>query len=334
MDVVPLKPSPRDPSATRTSPSGGFKPEAPTPTHLSRGRLSILLSSSSCRCSFSCSFCSRSSTSRSRAAVSTGLAPPKMEAARLDCAAGATAASSSLGALRGFRFSFGLCVGPAWSKSRRASAHRTPSRAHRTPSRGRDPPPSPHLCPRGGNRPGRSRPGSSSDPCGRPAGRSGRRSGRRSPGSRRPGGSRCRTPSCRCLSWSRSLREEKPFPVNPVSPSTSNASLQVGVYNTTALQSNLGRAGLCEDESKARDSSRQGRRARARPAQPLAGRSAPGALGSPCRPAVTRDTHLGRSPCCGHRSGPCPRSRGPCPSAAHRDTDRRSGPGTLRRTRG
>lgn len=84
----------------------------PAPAHLSRGRLSILLSSSSWRCSFSCSFCSRSSTSRSLAAVSTGLAPPKMEAARLDWGAGAAEVSSSLGALRGFRFSFGLWVGP------------------------------------------------------------------------------------------------------------------------------------------------------------------------------------------------------------------------------
>lgn len=81
-------------------------------SHLSRGRLSILLSSSSCRWSFSCSFWRRSSTSRSRAAVSTGLAPPKMEAARLDWAAGAPEVSSSLGALRGFRLSFGLWVGP------------------------------------------------------------------------------------------------------------------------------------------------------------------------------------------------------------------------------
>lgn len=107
-----------------------FRKDHPIPSspshhsHLSLGRLSILLSSSSCRWSFSCSFWSRSSTSRSRAAVSTGLAPPKMEAARLDWAAGAAEVSSSLGALRGFRLSFGLWVGPG-NKLGDPSGHRS-----------------------------------------------------------------------------------------------------------------------------------------------------------------------------------------------------------------
>lgn len=66
------------------------------------------LSSSSCLCSLSCSFFSLSSTSRSLDAVSTGLAPPKMEADRLEVAEGALLWFSSFGTLRGFRFNLGL----------------------------------------------------------------------------------------------------------------------------------------------------------------------------------------------------------------------------------
>lgn len=68
----------------------------------------LFLSSSSCLCSLSCSFLSLSSTSLSLAAVSTGLAPPKMDAARPDETIGPLLCSSSLGTLRGFRFSLGL----------------------------------------------------------------------------------------------------------------------------------------------------------------------------------------------------------------------------------
>lgn len=76
-----------------------------------------LLSSSSCLCSLSSSFFSLSSTSLSFAAVSTGLAAPKMDEALvlgLGAAAGEVPPppllpSSSLGTLRGFRFSLGLC---------------------------------------------------------------------------------------------------------------------------------------------------------------------------------------------------------------------------------
>lgn len=39
--------------------------------------------------------------------------------------------------------------------------------------------------------------------------------------------------------------------------------------------------------------------------------------------------YLGRSPCCGRRSGPCPQSRGPCPAVGHHGTDHRSDPDTL-----
>lgn len=82
--------------------------------HLSLGLRSgpLPLSSSSCLCSLSCSFFSRSSTSRSLEAVSTGLAPPKIEADRLEAVEGAPLWSSSFGTLRGFRFNLGLWGGP------------------------------------------------------------------------------------------------------------------------------------------------------------------------------------------------------------------------------
>lgn len=70
------------------------------------------LSSSSCLCNLSCSFFSLSSTSRSLAAVSTGLAPPKMEADRLEVVEWVLVWSSSFGTLRGFRFNLGLWGGP------------------------------------------------------------------------------------------------------------------------------------------------------------------------------------------------------------------------------
>lgn len=48
--------------------------------------------------------------------MSTGFAPPKMEAARLDWEVLAEE-SSSLGVLRGFRFSLGLWGGPTSNKT-------------------------------------------------------------------------------------------------------------------------------------------------------------------------------------------------------------------------
>ena len=93
----------RDASALLCAPEGGSE-------DLCGGRSSILVA------------LSRSSTSRSRAVVSTGLAPPKMllEAEGLPM--------SSEGAERGLRFSLGRSAGPRSESAGGRSSERGPSR--------------------------------------------------------------------------------------------------------------------------------------------------------------------------------------------------------------
>lgn len=95
---------------------------------LSLGLRSGILSSS-CRCSFSCSLFSLSSTSLSLAAVSTGLAPPKMEAALSEGADGALLCSTSLGRLRGFRINLGLSTAPRSQRLSSRLSYRSPPRS-------------------------------------------------------------------------------------------------------------------------------------------------------------------------------------------------------------
>lgn len=92
-------------------------------------------------------------------------------------------------------------LGGTWEGARRSQwALISYSLSHPTIPKGSSPSPA-HLCPHGGNHPGRNHPGNSTDPSGHPAGHN----DRHSHGSRRPGGSRFQRLSGRCLFGNRSL---------------------------------------------------------------------------------------------------------------------------------